>query len=199
MKLSKYLCATAAGVFSTISLAIADDTANNSGLSADSSHHSHHDSNSSDYDENPYYHAMEFSVDGFASGSLSEQGIRNLSGSRIRHDGKFGVGAGANWFFCRYLGVGGDLWSENTDRQFIDNASGNLIARYPIAHTGVAPYIFGGAGHQFDEVSQTFGQAGAGVEFRFAHHIGIFVDARYIFPDESDNFALGRAGFRFTF
>jgi hypothetical protein len=182
MKLQKYFLTTLVGIC-TVSVALAADNSNYD----------------SDYNTNPYYRSQEFSVDAFASGSLSEQGIKNLSGDRIRHDGRFGAGVGVNYFFCRYVGVGGEAYSEDTDRQFIDNASGNLILRYPIVQSGFAPYAFGGAGHEFDQVQQTFEQGGAGLEFRFLHDLGIFVDARYVFPERTENFALGRIGLRVNF
>jgi hypothetical protein len=146
-----------------------------------------------------FYRAQELSIDAFGSASLDEHSIAHLSTDRINHNGRLGAGAGANYFFCRYIGVGGDAYTENTAHNFIDSASGNLIGRLPIGNSGVAPYIFGGAGHQFDEVEQTFAQAGAGIEIRFAPHIGFFVDARYVFPDRTENYGVGRAGLRFSF
>jgi hypothetical protein len=145
------------------------------------------------------YRAQEFSVDGFASGSLGQQYIDHISHNTLRHHGRFGAGVGVNYFFLRYLGIGGDMYSENTSGPFIDSASGNLIARIPIGDTGLAPYAFGGAGHEFDQVQQTFGQAGAGLEFRFTHYLGIFADARWVFPDKTRDYALVRAGVRVSF
>jgi hypothetical protein len=147
----------------------------------------------------PFYRAQELSIDLFGSGTLNEQTIDHLSGNGVEHNGRLGLGAGANYFFTRYIGVGGDFYTENTTHIFVDSASGNLIGRLPIGDTGIAPYIFGGAGHEFYQVEQTFGQAGAGVEFRFAEHIGFFVDARYVFADKTDNYGVGRAGLRFSF
>jgi hypothetical protein len=146
-----------------------------------------------------FYRAQELSVDVFGSGSLGEQTINNISGNKVEHNGRLGAGAGLNYFFSRYVGIGGDAYTENTAHNFIDSASGNLIGRLPIGDTGVAPYIFGGGGHQFDEVEQTFGQAGAGIEFRFAQHVGFFVDARYVFADKTQNYGVGRAGLRVNF
>jgi hypothetical protein len=146
-----------------------------------------------------FYRAQEFSIDAFGSGSLGEQTIDHISGNKVEHNGRLGAGAGLNYFFCRYVGVGGDAYTENTAHNFIDSASGNLIGRLPIGNTGIAPYIFGGAGHQFDEVEQTFGQAGAGVEFRFCQHMGFFVDARYVFPGKTEDYGVGRAGLRLSF
>jgi len=147
----------------------------------------------------PLYRAQELSIDLFGSGSVGQQTIDHITGNKIEHNGRLGAGAGLNYFFCRYIGIGGDAYTESTAHNFIDSASGNLIGRLPIGDTGIAPYIFGGAGHQFDQVEQTFGQAGGGVEFRFTHNFGFFVDARYVFADKTDNYGVGRAGLRLSF
>jgi hypothetical protein len=146
-----------------------------------------------------FYRADEFSVDAFASGSLGKQYIDDVSGDTLRHHGRLGAGLGANYFITRYIGLGGDVYSENTTGRFIDSASGNLIGRLPIGNTGLAPYIFGGAGHQFEQVQQTFGQAGTGVEIRITPNVGFFVDARYVFPDRTDGYGLARGGMRISF
>ena len=145
------------------------------------------------------YREQELQLDLFGTGTLNEQTIDHISGSSVEHNGRLGLGAGANYFFTRCIGVGGDFYTENTAHIFVDSASGNLIARLPIGDTGVAPYIFGGAGHDFYQVAQTFGQAGAGVEFRFTRNVGLFIDARYVFPDTTEDYGVGRAGLRFSF
>ena len=43
------------------------------------------------------------------------------------------------------------------------------------------------------------GQAGGGLDFRFSKKLGLFVDARYVFTDETQNFGVGRLGLRFGF
>jgi len=146
-----------------------------------------------------FYRADELSIDAFGSGSIGEQTIDHISGDRIQKNGRAGAGAGVNYFFTRYIGIGGDAYSENTAYHFIDSASGNLIGRLPIGDTGVAPYIFGGGGHEFDEVEQNFAQAGGGIEFRFAENLGFFVDARYVFADKTQGYGVGRAGLRLNF
>ena len=147
----------------------------------------------------PYYRPQELSLDLFGTGSVGEQTIDHISGARLRHDGRLGGGVGLNYFFTRYVGVGGDAYTENQDPCFIYSASGNLILRLPLADTGIAPYVFGGGGYQFDEVAQHFAQAGAGVEFRFNQQVGIFVDARYVIADKTQNYGVGRAGLRISF
>lgn len=170
-----------------------------SAIGQNNSNNSPPDTSFSSDNRSSYYHAHEFSIDGFGSGSLGQQYIDHISRHTLRHDARFGAGVGVNYFFTRCLGIGGDAYSENTSGPFIDSASGNLIGRMPIGNTGLAPYIFGGAGHQFDQVQQTFGQAGAGLEFRFTRNLGLFVDARYVFPDQTENYGLARGGVRVSF
>jgi hypothetical protein len=146
-----------------------------------------------------FYRDHEISFDGFAVGEVGQQTLNHFNSESVAHHGHFGAGGGVNVFFCRYLGIGADAYSVNTTGPFIDSASGNLIARLPIANTGLAPYIFGGGGYQFDSVHQSFEQAGAGLEFRFMEHAGIFIDARYVFADKTENYGVGRAGLRINF
>ncbi len=44
-----------------------------------------------------------------------------------------------------------------------------------------------------------FGQAGAGLEYRFTRHLGLFVDARAVLPEKTTGFGVGRLGLRFAF
>jgi hypothetical protein len=147
----------------------------------------------------PVYQCHELSLDGFATGSEGSYTIDHISSQRVRQNTKGGAGVGLNYFFTRYVGIGADAYSENTTGTFIDNASGNLILRLPLGGSGFAPYAFGGGGQQFDAAKLTFGQAGAGIEYRFCHNIGVFVDARCVWPDEAKYFGVGRAGLRFAF
>jgi len=145
------------------------------------------------------YHAQELSFDAFAAGTVGARTINHLSGDRIRRDGRLGAGVGVNYFFCRYLGIDGEAYSEGATHSFVRSASGNLIFRFPILETGLAPYVFGGGGYQFDDIRQGFGQAGGGLEFRFVRHVSIFADARAVFASRSEDYGLGRAGLRISF
>jgi len=147
----------------------------------------------------PIYQSHELSLDGFATGSEGSYTIDHISNSRVRHNTQGGAGVGVNYFFTRYVGIGADAYSENTTGTFIDNASGNLIVRLPLGESGFAPYAFGGGGHQFDAAKLSFGQAGAGMEYRFCHNIGVFIDARCVWPNETKYYGVGRAGLRFAF
>lgn len=145
------------------------------------------------------FRANEVSLDLFGSLSIGQETIDNLSGKRVRTNSHGGAGAGLNYFFTRWLGVGGDAYSENTHGTFVDNASGNLIFRLPIEAVHLAPYVYGGGGYQFENVQRGFAQVGGGLEFRFTRNFGLFMDARYVMTDGTDNFGLGRAGLRWAF
>jgi hypothetical protein len=151
------------------------------------------------YSKEDRYRAQEVDVDIFASGSVGQSTLEHLSGSRIVHDGRLGAGVGVSYFFTRNIGAGVDAYTENAGHSFVDSASVNLIARFPLGHSGFAPYLLGGGGHQFDPESLWFAQAGAGMEFRFTHAVGIFIDGRYVFTDGTPNYGLFRGGLRLAF
>lgn len=137
----------------------------------------------------------ELSLDLFGIGTLHENDFNN--GARARHDIQGGGGAGLNLFLDRYVGVGGDFFSISWGHSFVDTTTGNIILRVPVGP--VAPYIFGGAGYQFQGIDQVVGGGGVGIEFRPAPHFGIFVDARYLAAAKTDGFGVGRAGIRLSF
>ena len=145
------------------------------------------------------YRANELSLDAFGTASLGKYTIEHVSEARVRHNTRLGVGVGVNYFFTQNIGIGGDAYSENTSGAFIDDASGSVILRLPLGQSGFSPYVFGGGGGQFDRQHLTFAQAGAGLEFRFTQHLGLFADARYVLPNKTKFFGVGRAGLRFAF
>ena len=126
-----------------------------------------------------YYKSHELSVDGFGTASLGKYSLNNLSGARVKHDTRLGVGVGLNYFITRNLGFGADVYSENNSGAFIDSVSANMTLRLPLGQTGFAPYVFGGGGHQFELAKVWFAQVGAGMEYRFTPKVGMFLDARY--------------------
>jgi hypothetical protein len=40
---------------------------------------------------------------------------------------------------------------------------------------------------------------GAGMEFHFTPHVGLFIDARAVLPNESEYYGVARLGLRFAF
>jgi hypothetical protein len=152
------------------------------------------------YDQNPeeMFRASELSLGVFGMGTVGERTLNHFTGGNVRRHGRLGLGADLEYFFTKYIGLEAEAWSENPNSDFVNNVGGNLVIRIPIGNIGLAPYVFGGGGHEFYSRVATYGDAGAGVEFRFCRHVGIFVDGRYVVPDHLGNYGLGRAGFRFA-
>jgi hypothetical protein len=150
-------------------------------------------------DQGELYRANELSLDAFGSGSLGKYSIDHLSGHRVRHDTQLGAGLGINYFFTRNIGIGADAYSENTTGSAVDSASANLILRLPLGKSGFAPYVFGGGGFHFDAIRTQFAQAGAGIEYRFCPHMGVFIDARGVLPEHTPDYGVARLGLRFVF
>ena len=145
------------------------------------------------------YRAPELDIDGFGVAAFNQQTLEHLSVNSVHHQTRLGLGAGVNFFFLRMVGIGAQAYSFDTRHSFIDNASGDLTVRFPILDTGFAPYVFGGGGHRWDREETNFAEAGGGFEFRFHPNIGVFIDGRYVLSHRTDDFGLGRAGFRFAF
>jgi hypothetical protein len=153
-------------------------------------------------DQGDYYRSGELSVDAFGTASLGQYTIEhsiNYHAERVRHNARLGVGAGINYFITRNIGIGADAYSENTTGAFIDSASASLILRLPLGQSGFAPYAFGGGGRQFDMAEAWFAQAGAGMEYRFTPHVGVFIDARGVVPKETKYYGVARFGVRLAF
>jgi hypothetical protein len=123
--------------------------------------------------------------------------------------GVWGGGAGVNFFFNKYIGVGVDSYGEAAGF-LLNNVSANLYLRIPVGDTGLAPYIFGGAGGDFGDVGSKFNNGytsvtevtedcGIGLAYRFNRHWGIFADTRYTYADKTANTTLTRAGLTFGF
>ena len=143
---------------------------------------------------------------------------------RIEHSAG-GGGVSFGYFFTRYMGVSleGDFLGGDPYDTVL---TANVIFRYPFefgATTapsgyskdgkstvesktvatgptwGIAPYIVLGGGPQWDGRCEGVGAVGAGVEFRFKQHYGIFVEGRWIAHDSRQNYAAETAGFTFSF
>jgi hypothetical protein len=144
------------------------------------------------------YHPFEFSVDGSVIGVLHAYDFNN--GGLHRRNYRFGGDAGANFFFTKYIGIGGDAFAvTGHSPSFVNTATGNLIFRIPIGNTGLAPYLIGGAGYQFEHVDQIVGGGGVGLEIRLVPHFSIFADARYLAAVKTPDYGFARAGVRISF
>lgn len=129
------------------------------------------------------------------------------SGHQTYGDHAFGGGIGINYFFMRNLGVGAELVlldGQTEDQDVLQQWAGNFFFRFPIkGNICWIPYGFIGGGYESDGGNRRFGHVGAGLEFRVRHNMGLFLDARYVRSDKSDNYdensALVRTGVRFPF
>lgn len=144
------------------------------------------------------YTANELSLDFFGAYIAGQRGLEHLFDTNIRK-GTWGGGVGVNYFFTRYIGIGGDIIIPDDGGNFVNNIDGSLIARMPICNSGVAPYLFGGGGRQTQPEWQWTGHLGVGLEYRFNPVTGIFVDSRYIWADKTQDEILFRAGLKFVF
>jgi hypothetical protein len=134
------------------------------------------------------YRPAEFSIDLF--GSYTDHDVRNGENTD-----SWGGGLGINMFFTRMIGIGVDT---HTDRwQFPQHAHASVIFRFPSGF-GFAPYALGGAGRDWDN-GQWSWHAGGGLELRLNKFTGLFADGRAIFPEDTPDYALARAGVRFGF
>jgi len=148
----------------------------------------------------PRYTAAELSFDAFGSYVADERRFSKLFETSIRH-GTWGGGVGLNYFFTREIGIAGDINIPANDGNFVDQAEGSLILRWPFEPSGWSPYIFGGGGRRTDPDWEWIVHGGVGVEYRFNPVTGIFVDTRYIWhlKDGATDGILFRAGLRFVF
>jgi opacity protein-like surface antigen len=148
------------------------------------------------------YNANELQLDMFGTYSHAIAHFDDIFDHSWRH-GRWGGGVGMNYFFTKYIGIGVDTFFQEKGH-FFNNVSGDVFARLPIANSGFAPYIFGGAGwrdgssvlgsgHAIDELTA---HGGVGLEYRFNPHLGVFIDSRYTWTDKTSDESLTRAGFR---
>ena len=143
----------------------------------------------------PCFKDQELQLDVFAN----YMHFTHASSEHSRNGG--GGGLGLNYFFCRYIGIGIDA-SANSLAHGLFDATGSLIARYPLELGSVclAPYAFGGGGVQTNGSTLGTGHAGAGVEFRVTPKIGIYGEGRYTWTTEhNEDSSQARLGLRFVF
>ena len=147
------------------------------------------------YSPEPCFKDVELQLDVF--GTYND---RVSNGDKYK-DG-FGGGIAVNYFFTRYLGVGvdGNVW--DADVHGLWQATGRILARYPLELGSfcIAPYIFGGGGVQTDSETVGCWLAGGGLEWRATPSFGVFGEGRYTWTaDTASDTAQARVGLRFVF
>ncbi len=164
-----------------------------------------------------WYRDREWNIDLFGAYAFTGTPYRN--DRYLDADHAWGGGIAGNYFFSRYLGLGLQGYALDAD-DVIGQTSGNLIFRYPIPGTRVAPYGFAGGGVLFNgsgaedlvdrgrnlfsvtrhsDVEGT-GQFGAGLEFRVTPHIGLINDFSWnVVNGAHNNYGVVRTGLSFAF
>jgi hypothetical protein len=141
----------------------------------------------------PCFKDQELQLDIFGNWTEATNNNRNANG--------FGGGAGVNYFFMKYLGLGVDGAVRDGGRRAVADFSGRLIARFPIEMGSLclAPYVFGGGGLEFDDVTVGTWHAGGGLEWRVTHQVGVFGEGRYTWGGNDVDSAQARLGVRIVF
>jgi hypothetical protein len=158
------------------------------------------DNGNTDDHDRPLFSANELTLDISGSYVAQQRGIEHLFETNIKHNrGTWGGNVGVNYFITRNIGIGADANMSANGGSFVDAVLGDLTLRFPVGNSGFAPYVFGGGGRTTDVTWEWVGHAGLGVEYRFSRKIGLFADGRYIWPENSSDALLLRAGFRIVF
>jgi hypothetical protein len=114
-------------------------------------------------------------------------------------DGQLGMGLGVNYFLTERLGVGAETAASNNGNSFFDYFAISGIYRFPLEKLRIAPYGFAGFAEQFDIRHEASGHLGAGVEYRLNPKTGVYVDGRYVWADQTNDYWLFRLGVRLLF
>lgn len=138
-----------------------------------------------------YYPSDQLKLNLF--GSYASRNRFGSSGDR------WGGGAGLDYFFTRYFGIGADTYIEEAKWPYRVNGSAIIRLPLPDMFSRIALYGFGGGGREFKYVPQYTWHGGGGAEFKLSPNVGIFGDAREVFPDKTGKYALVRAGLSFGF
>jgi hypothetical protein len=147
--------------------------------------------------EEPWFHANEWQADVFATYS---DVLRRTSGAKFYSDG-FGGGIGGNYYFTKYIGFGVEGFGWDANHGGVGSIVGNFLFRYPLEEWHLAPYALIGGGYDFGNIGTWKGNFGAGIEYRFTRHWGVFADGRYVLVDNGsvNNYNLARLGVRYSF
>ena len=110
-----------------------------------------------------------------------------------------GGGLGLTYFFTRYVGLGADTYVAEWKLPY--RVNGSVILRLPLPEqfSKLAVYGFGGGGREFKDIPQFTWHGGGGLEYKFCRYLGLFADAREVFPDKTASYTLVRAGVNIGF
>jgi hypothetical protein len=154
-----------------------------------------------------YFRGNEWDVSLFGTYDTSFNHNRGAIG-----DHAWGGGVGLTYFPWIYAGFGADWDLVNTipGDNLAHQVNGKVYLRYPLdllsPNIHLAPYAYGGVGGLFthnsgsSRHSSVLGNVGAGLEYRFTPHIGVFSDAGYEIVDgPKNNFMQVNFGLKLAF
>jgi hypothetical protein len=133
----------------------------------------------------------EWQLDLFGSGGFYKQGQPGWGG-----------GAGINYFFLKYVGIGVEQTLVGREDVAEWGTFGNVFLRYPICSWNLSPYVVAGLGALYGQTTAILaGTVGGGLEYRFTDNIGIFADARWLYNSgvTDSGAVVARTGVRLAF
>lgn len=154
------------------------------------------------------FEAGEFAVEYFSAYSTAQSSIGDASINSITQDGDWSHGIGVSYYLTENFGAGIETQADNVCGTLFENVSFTFLARAPIQSIALAPYALGGSSIDIENSALVYWFAGGGVEWRplsgresVWNSIGVFADARYIWPNASSGGegAMFRLGTRFSF
>ncbi len=118
-------------------------------------------------------------------------------------DGKregWGGGLAIGHYFGYYIGARLDVNFSSLE-EAKTTLGGDILLRYPIPDTHIAPYAFVGGGVQFHDGDNGFIRVGGGIEWRFTPHFGIFGEGSYawVSQESTTENLLIKAGIRYIY
>ena len=114
-------------------------------------------------------------------------------------DAESGGGVSFGYFYNKYLGT--RLTYNAIGSKPHHDISASLVARYPIESICLAPYALAGGGVLTNGSTGGSAHLGGGLEYKIesANCLGIFVEGRYTWEDDSDGYTNVMTGLRFSF
>ena len=114
-------------------------------------------------------------------------------------DGEDGGGISFGYFYNKFLGT--RLSYAAIGSKPYHDTSASLVARYPIESICLAPYALVGGGVLTNGSTGGTAHIGGGIEYKIeaANCLGVFVEGRYTWHDETDGYSNLSTGLRFSF
>lgn len=127
-----------------------------------------------------------FELKGFVAGAMPSTGESALGG-----------GVNLAYYFTKNVGINASYAVFEFD-DALHVVSADLALRYPIAQSGLAPYLIMGGGLQSDGTTEGLYRLGGGLDLDLGA-MGIFADGIYNWAEGDTDFTVARFGVRIPF